>query len=73
MKKNLDDYIDYVQAFKGLIDEVFEMYPYFEAVEQIVKQILPTAEKALNPIRYEQVKRYADERIREGKSDQDIK
>jgi hypothetical protein len=67
LKKNLDDYIDYVQAFKGLIDEVFEMYPYFEAVKQTVRQILPTAEKALNPVQYEQVKKYADEVIRERK------
>jgi hypothetical protein len=69
LKKNLDDYIDYVQVYKELIDTVFEMYPYFEAVEQTVRQILPTAEKALNPVQYEQVKKYADERIKNEKED----
>ena len=70
MKKNsLDNHIDYVEVYKELIDEVFETYPYFEAVEQTVRQILPTAEKALNSVQYEQIKKYADETIRGAKEE----
>jgi len=61
---NLDNYIDYVEVFKELIDEVFASYPPLEAVRQTVRQILPVAKDVLNPEQYEKVKKYADETIR---------
>jgi len=61
---SLDDHIDYVEAFKELIDEVFASRPFIEAVRQTVRQILPVAKDVLNPEQYEKVKKYADEIIR---------
>jgi hypothetical protein len=61
---SLDDHIDYVEAFKSMIDEVFASRPFIEAVRQTVRQILPVAKDVLNPIQYQKVKQYADEIIR---------
>ena len=70
MKKNsLDGYIDYVEAFKEMIDEVFASLPFIEAVRQTIRQILPVAKDVLNPVQYEKVKKYADERIKNEKED----
>jgi len=57
--------LDWVDAYKGLIDDVFSQFPDSEAVSKVISEVLPTAEKVLNPLQYEKVKEYADAVIRD--------
>jgi hypothetical protein len=57
--------LDWVDVYKSLIDEIFAQYPESEAVEKVKKEVLPQAQRSLDPLKYERVKEYANEIFRE--------
>jgi hypothetical protein len=57
--------LDWVDVYKSLIDELFAQYPESEAVEKVKKEVLPQAQRSLDPLKYERVKKYANEIFRE--------
>lgn len=64
MKRSKEDDTElYVIAFKELINEVVSSLSREEAINYITREVLPNIKAAFKPERYQEVKRYAEEKL----------
>ena len=64
MKRSKEDDTElYVIAFKELINEVVSSLSREEAINYITREVLPNVKAEFKPERYQEVKRYAEEKL----------
>ncbi|MEM1646033.1 MAG: hypothetical protein QXL96_09250 [Ignisphaera sp.] len=64
MKKIKEDDTEiYVVAFKELINEAVSNLSREEAIKSITREVLPNVKAAFKPEKYQEIKRYAEEKL----------
>ncbi|MEM1773175.1 MAG: hypothetical protein QXQ71_05080, partial [Desulfurococcaceae archaeon] len=64
MKRSKEDDTGlYVIAFKELINEVVSSLSREEAINYITREVLPNVKAAFKPGKYQEIKRYAEEKL----------